>query len=172
MEILRILWLSHYSYELKNNKLRIFPAPQTLSDYNHMWVDFSVMPLAWENNDDYDNGADGINNLNTLPFDNIPYENINAIGKQWIRRFALALSKETLAQIRGKFQTIPIPGESVNLNSDTLLSQAKDEQEKLREELKEIMDQLTYAELAKVDAEKVEAVETIQKKIPMIIFQG
>ena len=164
--------LSHYSYELKNNKLRIFPAPQTLSDYNHMWVDFSVMPAAWENNTDYDNGADGINNLNTLPFDNIPYENINAIGKQWIRRFALALSKETLAQIRGKFQTIPIPGESVNLNSDTLLSQAKDEQEKLREELKEIMDQLTYAEMAKTDAEKVEAVETIQKKVPMIIFQG
>ena len=92
--------------------------------------------------------------------------------KQWIRRFALALSKETLAQIRGKFQTIPIPGESVNLNSDTLLSQAKDEQEKLREELKEIMDQLTYAEMAKTDAEKVDAVENIQKRVPMIIFQG
>ncbi len=99
-------------------------------------------------------------------------ENINAIGKQWIRRFALALSKETLAQIRGKFQTIPIPGESVNLNSDALLSQAKDEQEKLRQELKEIMDQLTYTEMAKSDAEKVVAVEDIQKRVPMIIFQG
>ena len=164
--------LSHYSYELKNNKLRIFPSPQTLSTYTHMWVEFSVVPAAWDNNEEYDNGADGINNLNTLPFDNIPYENINAIGKQWIRRFALALSKETLAQIRGKFQTIPIPGESVNLNSDTLLSQAKDEQEKLRQELKEIMDQLTYAEIAKTDAEKVEAVENVQKRVPLIIFQG
>jgi hypothetical protein len=164
--------LSHYSYELKNNKLRIFPQPATLSTYTHMWVDFSVVPAPWEDNEEFDNGTEGINNLNTIPFDNIPYENINAIGKQWIRRFALALSKETLAQIRGKFQTIPIPGESVNLNSDALLSQAKDEQEKLREELKEIMDQLTYTEIAKSDSEKIEAVENIQKRVPMIIFQG
>jgi len=164
--------LSHYSYELKNNKLRIFPSPQTLSTYTHMWVDFSVVPAPWDNNEEFDNGTDGVNNLNTLPFDNVPYENINAIGKQWIRRFALALSKETLAQIRGKFQTIPIPGESVNLNSDALLNQAKDEQEKLRQELKEIMDQLTYTEMAKSDAEKVVAVEDIQKRVPMIIFQG
>jgi hypothetical protein len=164
--------LSHYSYELKNNKLRIFPQPATLSTYTHMWVDFSVVPAPWEDNEEFDNGTEGINNLNTIPFDNIPYENINAIGKQWIRRFALALSKETLAQIRGKFQTIPIPGESVNLNSDALLSQAKDEQEKLREELKEIMDQLTYTEIAKADSEKIEAVENIQKRVPMIIFQG
>jgi hypothetical protein len=84
----------------------------------------------------------------------------------------LALSKETLAQIRGKFQNIPIPGEAVNLNADALLSQAKDEQEKLRQELKEIMDQLTYTEIAKSDAEKVDAVENIQKKVPLIIFQG
>lgn len=164
--------LSHYSYELKNNKLKIFPTPQVLSLYRHMWVDFSVVPAPWDNNEEFDNGTDGINNLNTLPFDNISYENINAIGKQWIRRFALALSKETLAQIRGKFQTIPIPGESVNLNSDALLSQAKDEQEKLRTELKEIMDQLTYTEIAKNDAEKVEAVENVQKRVPTLIFQG
>jgi hypothetical protein len=162
--------LSHYSYELKNNKLRIYPEPALLGTYLYMWVDFSVVPAPWENNEEFDNGTEGINNMNTIPFDNIPYKNINAIGKQWIRRFALALSKETLAQIRGKFQTIPIPGESVNLNSSELLSQAKDEQDKLR--LKEILDQLTYTEVAKSDAEKVEAVENVQKKVPMIIFQG
>ncbi len=164
--------LSHYSYELQDNKLRLFPAPAIISNYKYMWVDFSVVPAPWEDNDDYDNGTDGINNMNTIPFDNIPYENINAIGKQWIRRFALALSKETLAQIRGKFQSIPIPGESVNLNADALLSQSKEEQEKLRQELKEILDQLTYTEIAKSDAEKVEAVENVQKKVPMSIFQG
>jgi len=164
--------LSHYSYELQDNKLRLFPAPTTVSNYKYMWVDFSVIPAPWEDNEDYENGTKGINNLNTIPFDNINYENINAIGKQWIRRFALALSKETLAQIRGKFQTIPIPGESVNLNADALLSQSKEEQEKLRQELKEILDQLTYTEMAKSDAEKVDAVENVQKKVPMSIFQG
>jgi len=168
------LWtrLSHYSFELKNNKLRIFPQPDLLSTYRYMWVEFSVIPNSWDNPPDYKDGVDGINNLNTIPFDNIPYENINAIGKQWIRRFALALSKETLGQIRGKFQSIPIPGESVNLNADALLSQAQSEQEALRTELKEIMDQLTYAEMVKQDAEKSEAANTIQKRVPNLIFQG
>jgi hypothetical protein len=164
--------LSHYSYELKDNKLRIFPAPDIVYDYNHMWVDFSIIPDAWEETGTTDTGISGINNMNTLPFDNLPYENINAIGKQWIRRFALALSKETLAQIRGKFQTIPIPGESVNLNADALLSQSKEEQEKLREELKTILDELTYTELAKKDAEKSDATNDVQKRVPLIIFQG
>jgi hypothetical protein len=168
------LWtrLSHYSFELKNNKLRIFPQPDLVSTYRYMWVEFSVIPNSWDNPPDYKDGVDGINNLNTIPFDNVPYENINAIGKQWIRRFALALSKETLGQIRGKFQTIPIPGESVNLNADALLSQAQAEQEALRTELKEIMDQLTYVEMAKQDSEKSEAVNTIQKRVPNLIFQG
>ena len=164
--------LSHYSYEIKDNKLRIFPQPLLLSDYKYMWVDFSIVPDAWDETGTTDTGIDGINNLNTIPFDNLPYENINAIGKQWIRRFALALSKETLAQIRGKFQTIPIPGESVNLNADALLSQAKEEQEKLREELKTILDELTYTELSKKDAEKADATNQVQKHVPLIIFQG
>lgn len=168
------LWtrLSHYSFELKNNKLRIFPMPDLLSTYRFLWVEFSVIPNSWDNPPDYKDGVDGINNLNTIPFDNVPYENINAIGKQWIRRFAMALSKETLGQIRGKFQTIPIPGESVSLNADALLSQAQSEQEALRTELKEIMDQLTYVEMVKQDAEKSEAVNTVQKRIPTLIFQG
>ena len=71
-----------------------------------------------------------------------------------------------------KFQTIPIPGESVNLNADALLSQAKEEQEKLRTRLKEMLDQLTYVQMAKDDAEKAQAVQDIQKKVPTLIFQG
>ena len=66
---------------------------------------------------------DGVNNMNTLPFENIPFENINSIGKQWIRRFALALSKETLGQVRGKFGgNIPIPGDNVSLTLRSVIS--------------------------------------------------
>ena len=168
------LWtrLSHYSYELKDNKLRIFPQPSLLSVYRFLWVEFSVIPDSWEESGDVNTGIDGVNNINTIPFDNIPYENINAIGKQWIRRFALALSKETLGQIRGKFNPIPIPGSDITLNADALLSQAQEEQDKLREELKTILDELTYAELTKKDAETTEAVNTVQKRVPMLIFQG
>ena len=91
---------SHYSYEVINNKLRIYPIPDSVSP-EKFWFRFTVDNQdIWE--DDNDGGQDGINNMNTLPFENIPYENINSIGKQWIRRFALALSKETLGQVRGK----------------------------------------------------------------------
>ena len=162
--------LSHYSYELHNNKLRIFPQPDGHDRF--MWVDFTISKDAWEENPNSKNGIDGINNMNTLPFENVPYKNINAIGKQWIRRFALALSKETLSHIRGKFGSIPIPGESVTLNSAQLASEAMNEQDKLKAELKEILDQMTYRALMEDDAKLVTAVGTVQEEIPMLIYQG
>tara|TARA_R100000152_G_C6671513_1_gene107713 strand:- start:401 stop:733 length:333 start_codon:yes stop_codon:yes gene_type:complete len=110
--------------------------------------------------------------MNTLPFANIPYKSINSIGKQWIRRFALALSKEMLGQIRGKFSTIPIPGESVTLNHSELLSQAKDEQDKLREELKTILDELTYNKLTTTQSETVKAANEILMNAPLGVFVG
>ena len=163
---------SHCSYELRNNKIRIFPNP---SNYNidKMWFEFTIPGNNWEAPDsEGDIGIDGINNMNTLPMGNIPYENINAIGKQWIRRFALSLSKETLGLTRSKFATIPIPGESVTLNGSELVSAAKDEQEKLREELKTVLDEMTYGEMMSSDAELIENANRIQQKIPLLIFVG
>ena len=117
-------------------------------------------------------GVDGINNMNTLPFANIPYANVNSIGKQWIRRFALALCKETLGQTRSKFATIPIPGESVTLNGSALISEGRETQEKLRTELKEVLDQLTYQALAESDASISDSVETTTKRVPAGVFVG
>ena len=110
--------------------------------------------------------------MNTLPFANIPFESINSIGKQWIRRFALALSKEMLGQIRGKFSTLPIPGESVTLNHSELLSQGKDEQEKLREELKTILDEMTYPKLIETDAQMTENAQKVFTSAPNYILMG
>jgi hypothetical protein len=166
---------SHYSYEIKDNFLRLYPMPSYwgLGPLDRIWVDFFVDLInPWDTNDRYEDGVLGINNVNTLPFDNIPYGNINSMGKQWIRKYALALCKEMLGQIRGKFTTMPIPGESVTLNHSELLSQAKEEQESLREKLKEILDGITYQELVKKDAEMTEAAETAFKGSPLPIFVG
>ncbi len=170
------LWtrISHYSYEIKNNQLRIFPRPDGTSP-EKFWVEFTIdnQFAPWEEGDGQPrSGIDGINNMNTLPFQNIPYENINAIGKQWIRRFALALTKEILGQVRGKFSTVPIPGESVTLNASDLLSQAKSEQEMLRQELKETLDQLTYAEMAATDSTLQDSTGKVLQNIPAGIFVG
>jgi hypothetical protein len=78
-----------------------------------------------------------------------------------------------LGQIRGKFgNSIPIPGDNVSLNAGELLGQAKDEQDALKEELKTILDEMTYKALAQQDAEMVEAIDKVQSQIPMMIFQG
>ena len=162
---------SHYSYELHNNVLKLFPAPTTGSP-KKIWFTFTVQTDAWENQVSGTIGVKGINNMNTLPYANIPFKSINSIGKQWIRRFALALTKEMLGQIRGKFATIPIPGENVNLNSSELLSQAKDEQEKLREELKTVLDELTYSKLAAIDAEKAKSTSETLTSVPCGVYVG
>ena len=95
------------------------------------WFTFTIQSDVFTDQSGYVDGTEGINNMNTLPFANIRYKNINSIGKQWIRRFALALCKEMLGQVRGKFATIPIPVHALTLNASDLLSQAKEEQEKL-----------------------------------------
>ena len=132
---------SHYSFELDNNTLRLFPIPVSPGSITPQFYhfDFRIIEDAWS---ETSGSVDGINNMNTIPFANIPYVNINSIGKQWIRRFALALSKETLGQVRSKFATVPIPGESVTLNGPSLISEGREEQGNLRSELKETLDHM------------------------------
>jgi len=163
---------SHYSYEIKNNRLRLFPNVVNVTPKT-MWVEFFVdSDTPWKDDTGVDHGIDGINNINSLPFENTPYQKINSIGKQWIRRFALSLCKEMLGNIRSKFSTIPIPGESVTLDGPALLSQAQTEQEKLREELKTIFDELTYTKIAQGDVELSDAITGIEKRVPMLIYPG
>jgi hypothetical protein len=180
--------VSHFSYEIKNNRLKLFPPPESTSfslANRKMWIEFTIpQENAFEATDLLNGGSGagvataiktgigGINNMNTLPFANIPYQNINSIGKQWIRRYALALAKEVLGQIRSKFNVVPIPGENITLNGDSLLSQAKDEQDKLKEELKTILSELTYAELAKQTTDLSDAAQNVLSKTPMVIFVG
>jgi hypothetical protein len=82
------------------------------------------------------------------------------------------LVKETLGQVRGKFGVIPIPGESVTLNAEQLLSQAKEEQEKLREELKTILDELTYDKLAQINADTMDATNKVLQSVPYGVYVG
>lgn len=164
---------SHYSYEIIDNKLRIYPTPDSVTE-KRFWFRFTI-----EGNNDafasgsYDSGVSGVNNMNTLPMENIPYESINSVGKQWIRRFALALSKETLGQVRGKFGgNVPIPGDNVSLNASDLLSQAQAEQTALREELNKQLDEMLYSKLAETDKAMIDNTDAIISKTPLKIFVG
>jgi hypothetical protein len=162
---------SHYSFKLNNNRLRIFPVPDGNNPEN-FWVEFRVSEDAFDEEADRKYGANGVNNMNTLPFPNVPYNNINSIGKQWIRRFALSLSKETLGQVRSKLGSIPIPGNEVTLNGSALISEAKEEQSSLREELKTVLDEMVYGKLAEGDQSFQDSINGVLKNIPHGIYVG
>ena len=151
--------------------MRIYPIPTNVSP-EKFWFRFTIENGdIWSDNQDL--GIDGVNNMNTLPFENLPYENINSIGKQWIRRYSLALCKEVLGQIRGKFGgSIPIPGDNISLNASDLLSQAKDEQQTLKEELQKQLDEITYNKIMENDAAMTEKAKDIISDTPLKIFVG
>ena len=167
---------SHYSYEIRNNKIRLFPVPSQWvysGGPQKIWFIFSFA----DSNPDLEAlnlhlGFGGVNNLNTLPFENLPYDSINSIGKQWIRSYALAIVKGMLGQVRGKFEVLPIPGDAVTLNHASLLSQSTDEMERLREELKGTLAELTYQKVMEMEANIIENVGKIHSYIPKLIYVG
>ena len=139
-----------------------------------MWVEFVIAneQQPWEEDADRLNNVSGVNNVNTVPFKNLIYEHINSMGKQWSRRFTLSLCKEMLGLVRCKFGTIPIPGNNLSLNGDALVSQGKEEQTALRDELKTILEDLTYSKLVAEDAAKIESVLKVQERMPLPVFTG
>jgi hypothetical protein len=161
---------SHYSFRINNNYLRLFPTPD--NDPTKFWVDFRPWDDPMKDDPTRKYGVEGINNVNTLPFPNIPYMNINSIGKQWIRRYALALAKETLGQVRSKLAAIPIPNAEVTLNGPALVTEAKEEQVALRDELKAVLDEMVYSVLAEKEMSLQNSLTDAASKVPVGIFVG
>jgi len=164
---------SHYSYEIQNNVLKLFPYPTNVSPSKYFF-EFTVHSPdeIFEEQDDKKDGIHGVNNMNTLPVSNIPYENINAIGKQWIRRFALAVTKEMLGQVRSKFGNVPIPNNTVQLNGTALITEGKEMQNKLREELQKVLDEMTYEKMVETQSNITDKTQGIAKHYPFFIYQG
>jgi hypothetical protein len=163
---------SHYSYEISDNKLKLYPTPQQVSP-EKFWFRFTIVDNNAYATGSFDSGVDGVNNMNTMPMENIAFIKINSIGQQWIRKFSLALSKETLGQVRGKFGgNVPIPGDNITLNASDLLSQAQAEQTTLREELNKQLDEMLYAKIAETDKAMTDNMDSIVGKTPLKIFVG
>lgn len=177
------LWTrtSHYSYEIFNNKIRLFPVPT--DDLTHrLWFQFYFEDDLNDGNIIGPNGrmssgsvninrhGGGVNNANTLPFPNIPFENINSMGQQWIREYTIALCKETLSLIRGKLGSIPIPGNEITLNYADLYSQAQDDKQRLREELDKMLDDTSYQSIIARDNEIAENTKNLANNAPMFFY--
>lgn len=131
---------SEYSFQLTNNRIRIFPIPQ--ESFN-LYFHYTLDNLDSSLNGSGTTGKDKISDLSNIPYSNLTYGKINGIGRQWIRKYALALSKETLGYIRGKYSAIPIADGEVTLNAQDLLTAGKEEKDALIEDLKETLDQMS-----------------------------
>jgi hypothetical protein len=165
------LWTrtSHYSYEILNNNIRIFPIP-TIGSPKKMWFRFSVKTDPWSSGSNNSNEINGVNNINTLPFANIPYENINSMGKHFIREYCLANCMETLSFVRGKYGQIPLPKNQVNLNAADLRSRSDKMKEELIKMLMDDLEQLKYSELTKQRKEMADNAQDLLLKIPLPIY--
>ena len=156
---------SNYSYKIVGTQLRLFPKP-TQDNPKKLWlrVQFGSNPLdpPFE-----DNTIDGVSNLSNIPYGNIDYGKLNSISRQWIRQYCLALAKELLGLIRSKFSTVPIPGSDLTLNGSELVSQGREDQEKMREQLNVLLDELTYTKLLEDEAAASENLQKILRNIPV-----
>jgi len=158
---------STYSFELVNNQLRLFPIPKT--NYNLRFEYYKI--------DDKKQIADGSNtglvtNVGEVPYSNPQYSHINSVGRDWIYRYTLALAKELLAYIRGKYQTVPVPGSEATLNQADLLADARSEKIALITNLREMLDQTSRQAQLERKANESDNLRKTLSDVPYTIYIG
>jgi len=160
--------LPDYTFELINNKLRIFPIP--VYNDHHIW--FQYIKLQ-ERIDSAINQAPGaVTNVSNANFNNPIYSQINSVGRQWIFEYTLALCKEMLGYVRGKYTQVPIPNREITLNQSDLITAATAEKVALIERLRAYLDETSRQSLlARKSAEGTSAMEELNRS-PMTIFIG
>ena len=161
---------SGHSFELVNNEVRIFPNPQ--DDYK-LWFQYYLKedkdtPFQ----DSSGLGIGTVSDSSNIPYQNMEYTNINDVGKQWIRKYGLALSKELLGIIRSKYGSIPIPNAETTLDGDTLRSEASAEKEALISQLREDLEAASRKNMMEADSEESTRLQEKLQKVPLPIFVG
>ncbi len=159
---------SNYSFEIQNNKLRIFPIPDRGEAGN---LRFQYIRRDERIANSVNNGG-GINNVSNTPYTNPTYANINSVGRQWIFEYTLALTKEMLGYVRGKYSNIPIPNAEVTLNQSDLISAASTEKTALIERLRDYFDQTSRASLLERRAQEAEFKQKELQQVPYTIYIG
>jgi len=158
---------SAYSFELRNNKLRIFPNPTSTYTLHFDYI------VKKDRNNTLQGTSDGvITDFSNAPFNNMTFADINEVGKQWIKKYGLALCKELLGTIRSKYASLPIPGAETTLDGDTLRTEAATEKETLVTQLREMLEQMSRKALLEADKDEAEFLNEKLNKVPIPIFIG
>lgn len=159
---------SNYSFEIHNNKLRIFPIP--ISGSSNIW--FQYIKRDERISGSIDNQPGKVSNVSDVPYTNPTYASINSVGRQWIFEYTLALSKEMLGYVRGKYSSIPIPNAEVSLNQGDLITAATSEKTSLIERLRGYFDETSRKSLLERRSQEAEFKQTELKQVPYTIYIG
>jgi hypothetical protein len=169
MEEQRRVRRSNYSYRITGTKIVFFPIPRFGGLYSipRMWVRYGEPsdPYTVDYEDSSINGS--VTGPHDVPFRTLPYSSINGPGRQWIRQYAMALAKELLGLVRSKIDGIPVGDGELKLNGGELVSQAREDKQKLQDELKEFLAATTQSKLAETDAATAENVVKQLRAVPI-----
>ena len=157
---------SAYSFEIMgNDSLKLFPIP---ARSEKLYFDYVVK--TDRNNPVRTTATNLVTNVSNVPYNNIEYSTINSPARQWIFRYTLAVSKEMLASIRGKYTTVPIPGAEVTTNAVELRGEAAAEKTALIEELKLMLEESSRAKYMERDAQIAQNAQDTFTKAPYPIY--
>lgn len=165
---------SAYSFEIVDNQLKLFPVP---TKAGNIWFEYYKVAEKQGLSDNANTaaaatGGTPITNISNVPYTNPSFSQINAPGREWIYRYTLALAKELLAYIRGKYTTVPIPGSEATLNQADLLADARTEKTALIEKLRGDLDATSRQAQLERKAAEVEAMNKTLAQVPMVIYVG
>ena len=158
---------SAHSFNITNNKLQIFPIP---ANDEKMWFEYFVRKEFIENSTNVQ--SDVVSDYSNIGYNFIPYSFINDVGKQWIRKYTLALTKELLGAIREKYSSVPIPGSEISLDGAALRAEASSEKDALVEQLRENLDELSRKNQFEIRNNESNFQQEMLRKVPLAIYVG
>ena len=163
---------SAHTFNIIDNKLTIFPRPTTttISTKPDIYIDYFVRKDFVTNSTSVKSNV--VSDFSNAGYDFIQYTTINDVGKQWIRKYTLALVKELLGAIREKYSTIPIPGSEISLDGAALRSEAQTEKEALMTQLRETLEELSRKVQFENKANEAKQQQEMLQKVPLAIYIG
>ena len=158
---------SAHSFNIVNNKLQIFPIPTT---GGKLWFEYFVRNEFIQNSTNVT--SDVVSDYANVGYNFIQYHTINDVGKQWIRKYSLALAKELLGAIREKYSSVPIPGSEISLDGGALRAEAQTEKDALIEQLRENLEELSRKNQFEIRNNESNYQQEMLRKVPLTIYTG
>ena len=180
IELNDMIRVSNYSFEMHNNVLRVFPIPGSGGNagnvsgsevgVGNMWVEF--MSKSQRSSASIVEAYEKIKYVSGVPYKNPKYDEINSVGRSWIFEMTLAICKEMLGYVRGKYETIPIPNAEITLNQADLIAAAREEKEALLASLRSFFDETSREKLLERRTMESNFVMEELDRVPRVIYIG